>query len=71
MATQAKKYSKEFLEYQEFIVNHPNYKGLPIKRKSDGSLAWVAGKQSDIGRDRLNWMDLKIKELGITQFFYF
>lgn len=27
-----KVWAKEFLEYEEFIANHPNYKGLPITK---------------------------------------
>ncbi len=25
-------WSKEFLEYEDFIASHPNYKGLPIEK---------------------------------------
>ena len=31
-----KVWAKEFLEYEEFIANHPNYKGLPITKGKDG-----------------------------------
>ena len=29
MGRESKEMSKEFIEYQEFIVNHPHYKGFP------------------------------------------
>ena len=55
MAKSDKVWHPDFLEYMEYIVNHPNYSGLPIKRKNDGSLAWVATAQSDIGKARIAW----------------
>lgn len=47
------------------IANHPNYKGLPIERKEDGSLRWIATAQSEIGKKRKAWALEKAKELGI------
>ena len=47
------------------IANHPNYKGLPIGRKEDGSLRWIATAKSDVGQGRKNWALKKAKELGI------
>ena len=32
-----KVWNEKFLEYMNFIINHPNYKDLPISKKSDGS----------------------------------
>lgn len=29
-------WSKEFLDYENFIVNHPNYKDLSITQSEDG-----------------------------------
>ena len=49
----------------EMIASHPNYKGLPIGRKEDGSLKWIATAKSDIGQGRKNWALKKAKELGI------
>lgn len=37
MTTYEKQCHQRFLNYIEGIVNHPNYKGLPIKKKLDGS----------------------------------
>ena len=47
------------------IANHPNYKGLPIERKEDGSLRWIATAQSETGKKRKAWALEKAKELGI------
>ena len=44
---------------------YPVYKGLTITRKDNGELNWVAGKQSVVGRERLQWANEKIKELHI------
>lgn len=40
----------KFEEYKNFIVNNEAYKGLPYVRKKDGSVVWVATKQSKIGK---------------------
>lgn len=67
MGRESKEMSKEFIEYQEFIVNHPNYNGFPITRNSDGSLRWVVSGKSDIGQKRIEWLDRKRLELGIPK----
>lgn len=64
MAKSDKVWHPDFLEYMEWIVSHPHYSGLPIKRKNDGSLAWIATAQSDIGKARIAWCENKAKELG-------
>lgn len=63
--SEEKVWSKEFLEYEKFIVNHPNYKGLPIIKGKDGKYNWIATAQSEIGKERKKWADQKGKELGI------
>lgn len=55
MATDTKSWHVRFLRYMEMIASHPNYKGLPIKRKPDGTLAWIATAKSDIGKGRIDW----------------
>lgn len=65
MAKSDKIWHPDFLEYMEYIVNHPDYSGLPIKRKKDGSLAWIATAKSEIGKAREAWCKNKAKELGI------
>lgn len=60
-----KEWHPNFVKYTEFIARHPNYRGLPIERGSDGSLNWVvANKNSDIRQGRIKWYEEKAKELG-------
>lgn len=54
---------QNFLAYMKKIVEHTNYKGLPIKKRSDGSYAWIASKKTNIGQQRINWCKNKAKEL--------
>lgn len=66
-------WSKEFLDYENFIVNHPNYKDLPITQSEDGKYNWIAPAKSDIGKKRKEWADKKGCSLGIqsdTEGFY-
>lgn len=55
----------KFMEYMDFIVKHPNYKGLPISKSDDGSYNWIATAKTKIGKQRLEWAHLKAKELNI------
>jgi len=50
-----------------FIVDHPNYKGMPQPYKDDGSIRWVVTGRSEIGRERTQWWDRKRNELGIKK----
>lgn len=54
------------LEYQEFIVTHKNYKGMPVNRKANGTIKWVATIKSDEGLERVEFWENKRKELGIA-----
>lgn len=63
MAAEEKIWHNRFLKYMEKIVNHPNYKGLAITKKPDGSYNWIATAQSDIGKQRIKWCIEKAKEL--------
>ena len=63
-----KPWSKEFLEYEKFIANHPNYKGLPITIK-DGKYGWIAPAKSEIGKKRKEWAENKGKEYGLINNF--
>lgn len=67
MAQEEKQWHPRFLKYMERIVNHPNYKGLPIKKKPDGSYAWIATAKSEIGQQRIDWCICKAKELGFIK----
>lgn len=54
-----------FLEYTEFIVNHPNYSGLFYERGRDGKVNWVVAEKSPKGQIRKKWWNEKCEELGI------
>lgn len=53
------------LEYQEFIAKHDNYKGLPLKRKPDGTIKWVSTIKTKDGQERVEFWEQKRQELGI------
>ena len=42
MSREERKWNNRFIAYMNMIANHPNYKGLPIQKKKDGSLSWIA-----------------------------
>ena len=65
MAKKERKWHKNFLKYMEQIVGHPNYAGLPIERKADGTLKWIATAKSEVGKARIAWAKNKADELGI------
>lgn len=65
MARDKKTWHPKFIEYMNMIVNHPNYKGLPITRNKDGSLNWIATAKSKIGQQRKEWAENKARELNI------
>lgn len=65
MVRQERPWHPRFVRYMETIVNHPNYRGLSIKKKADGSYGWIATAKSAIGKERIDWCLEKAKELGI------
>lgn len=67
MTKQKKNWHKIFLEYMEFIVNHPSYKGMPDLYKANGNIRWIASGKSKIGQRRFNWWNNKRKELKIKK----
>lgn len=67
MTRETRKWNNRFLAYMDMIVNHPNYKGLPIRKKADGSLSWIATAKSEIGEERIEWCLAKADELGIER----
>lgn len=67
MARKKRNWHPEFVKYMEFIVNHPNYKGMPDAFKKDGSVRWIAFRSSDLGKRRLDWWDKKREKLGIPK----
>lgn len=66
MARNTNNYHQNFIKYMNEIIHHPNYSGLPIRFKKDGSPVWVASKKSsdDTGLKREQWTDKKAIELG-------
>lgn len=54
-----------FIKYQEFIVNHPNYSGLHFTRNSDNSIRWVVTGKSADGQLRKKWWIEQCEKLGI------
>lgn len=61
-----KKWNPKFIKYMDFIINHPNYKGLPIKRREDGTYSWIAPKKGKDGLARIKWANEKMKVYGIS-----
>lgn len=66
MAKDTKRWHPHFLAYMEFIAGHPNYTGLPIERKKDGSLQWLATAKTKIGQARMAWARHKALSLGLS-----
>lgn len=60
-------WNEKFIKYMHFIINHPNYKGLPIIQKTDGSYSWIATAKGQIGIARIQWAKEKMKEIGILE----
>ena len=60
-----KEWHINFIKYMKSIVNHPNYKGLKIGRKADGSYSWVVTTNSEEGEERKQWALKKASELKI------
>lgn len=65
MARSERVWHPNFLQYMHDIVNHPNYEGLPITIKQDGSYSWIATAKSEIGQERIRWCLEKAADLGI------
>ncbi len=62
-----RKWHSNFSKYMKFIVNHPNYKGMPFLYKNDGEIRWVVTRSSEAGIARLMWWGNKRKELNILK----
>jgi len=55
-------YAREFQDYQDFIVHHENYEGLPNKFSATGKITWV--KVGD--KQRAQWWDSRVSEMGLA-----
>lgn len=64
MSKDERNWHPNFLNYMQMIVNHPNYKGLYVEIKRDGSVGWVATAKSQTGKLRIEWCEKKARELG-------
>lgn len=64
MARETREWHPEFAKYMDLIINHPNYKGLCIIKKKDGSWSWFGTKKTEVGKSRIAWCEEKAKELG-------
>lgn len=68
MATKNKRvWHSAFKKYMKFIVNHPNYKGMPFLFKDNGDIRWITSGKSVIGKARYDWWDKKRKELKMPK----
>ncbi|NLV82438.1 MAG: Alw26I/Eco31I/Esp3I family type II restriction endonuclease [Synergistaceae bacterium] len=65
MAHEKKNWHPAFIKYIDFILNHQNYKGLPIKNINKGSSSWLASAKTEIGKDRIIWCEEKARQLGM------
>jgi len=66
MARTERNWNDDFLSYMEFIAGHENYKGLPIERKRDGTLAWIVFGKGKIGQARKRWAEDLARDFGMT-----
>lgn len=64
MPREERKWNNRFLAYMDMIANHPNYQGLPLDKKSDGSYRWIAPAKSETGKKRIDWCYERAEELG-------
>ena len=65
MSRETREWHPEFVKYMESIINHPNYQGLCITKKKDGSWSWFGTKKTETGKKRIAWCENKARELGI------
>jgi|GEM_PF-91091 len=65
MTREERSWHPAFIKYMNFIIHHPNYKGLKIEKKADGSYKWLAPAESEVGQQRIEWCKKKARELGI------
>ena len=62
-----KQWHPNFIKYMQEIIHHPNYRGLPIRIKKDGSYAWIEATNSLIGKERKRWCINKAQEIGLIK----
>jgi hypothetical protein len=64
MARNERSWNQKFIEYQNMIIKHKNYQGLPIVKKADGAFNWVITTPSEIGEQRKSWAEEKARQFG-------
>lgn len=60
-----KQLSKEFQDYEEFIINNKNYSGMPATKNKNGDITWYAPKKTENGMRRIEWIIKKGQSLGM------
>jgi len=66
MSREKREWHPDFKKYMNFIVGHPNYKGMPEPYKNDGTIKWVVSGNSELGVRRAKWWDKKVMELKLV-----
>ena len=65
MATTEKKWHKNFLKYMKKIIEHDNYKGLPIQKKPTVSMLGLQQQNRKSVKKELIGVSLKDKNLDL------
>jgi Alw26I/Eco31I/Esp3I family type II restriction endonuclease len=63
MAREARKYSDEFIKYQQFIISNPAYAGMPMPEGKKDGIPWVSPATSSLGKARTKWWDKQKADL--------
>jgi Alw26I/Eco31I/Esp3I family type II restriction endonuclease len=67
MARSQKELHPKFSRYQKWIVNHPNYLGIPFNEDKSGNPVWLAPAKSTVGAARIDWLDRQRESLSIPK----
>ncbi len=49
----------------EFIIDHENYRGMPLARKPNGEITWICAGKSELGKMREAWWKSKAQSLRL------
>ena len=49
MVRKKRDWHPKFKKYMKFIVNHPNYKGMPFLYKENGKIRWIVERDWRVG----------------------
>ena len=63
MSKQERAYSSEFVDYQNFIISHPAYAGMPMPEVKKNNIPWVSPAASVLGAARTAWWNSKKVDL--------